>query len=287
MQDVPIPVEGGEFNVWHRAAGSGESTIVLVHGLSGTSRWWVRVVDRLPPGPGLIALDLRGRGGSVSAPPPFDLATMADDIALAMSHLGVDRAVVSGYSMGAWIAALVGQRHPERVERLILLDGGLPIPFDPAADPDDVIDAVVGPSLARLDMEFETREAFLDYWRAHPALERHWEDGMIAALDYELGPAGRHFKVSANREAIRVSARQITVDPATNAAAARTGVRTHLIVVERGTADQPGGMIPVAVAEEAAAGNPLLTMEYLPGVNHYTLVLGSGVQAVASALTRR
>jgi hypothetical protein len=61
-------------------------------------------------------------------------------------------------------------------------------------------------------------------------------------------------------------------------------VPSHLIVVERGTADQLGGMIPRKAAEAAANANPQLTMEYLPGLNHYTLVLGSGAPLVAAAI---
>ena len=43
-------------------------------------------------------------------------------------------------------------------------------------------------------------------------------------------------------------------------------------------------MIPRSTAEDAAAANPNLTMEYLEGLNHYTLMLGAGADAVASAV---
>ena len=52
-------------------------------------------------------------------------------------------------------------------------------------------------------------------------------------------------------EAIRVNAREITVDEEVNEAAANVEVPTHVIVVERGTMDQPGGMIPLDVARSA------------------------------------
>jgi lipase len=284
MQDVSIAVPGGEVNVWHREAGAGSPTAVLIHGLTGTSRWWARVIDLLPRGMGLIAIDARGRGLSVDAPPPYDLATIADDVSRAIDQLGVDRAIVVGYSMGAWIAAMFDERHPDRVVRVVLVDGGLPMPA-PSGDPDEFIEAVVGPSLARLDLDFATEESFFDYWRAHPALERHWDDSMRPALVSELVEAGSGHRVKINPEAIREAARQITVDPVTNRAGERVTSPTHLIVVERGTADQEGGMIPLDRAEAAVAANPALTMEYLVGVNHYTLLLGDGAPAVASAIS--
>ena len=284
MRDIPVEVGDGRINVWHRLAGEGSETIVLIHGLSGTSRWWGRVIEHLPVELGVAAIDVRGRGGSLEAPPPFDLLSLSDDVARTLNHLEIDRAAIAGYSMGAWVAAIFAKRHRDRAERLVLVDGGLPIPSDPAADADDVIEAAVGPSLARLGMEFESEDAFFDYWRAHPALERHWDDTMKDLLSYELTPVDGVFRVLANPEAIRVGARQITVDPDTRAAAEDVAVSTHLIVVEKGTADQDGGMIPLDSARAVAEANPHVTMEYLEGLNHYTLVLGSGAPTVASAI---
>lgn len=284
MRDARVEIPGGSINVWARPAADGSSTAVLIHGLTGTSRWWAKVVEKLPEGLGVIALDVRGRGASAHAPPPYDMAGLAEDIVRCMEHFSIDSAVVAGYSMGAWIVAVLAERHPERVERLVLIDGGLALPNDPALDPDDIITAVVGPSLARLNLVFDDQEAFFDYWKAHPALERHWDDSMRPALGYELARTRDGYSVVASPEAITEAARQITVDPETRNAAATVGVPSHLIVVERGTADQEGGMIPLATARAAVATNPNMTMEYLVGLNHYTLILGSGAPAVASAV---
>jgi pimeloyl-ACP methyl ester carboxylesterase len=284
MRDVSIPVPGGHINAWHRPSQGGAESAVLVHGLSGNSRWWSSVIEHFPENVGLVALDVRGRGLSTDSPAPYDLSTVADDIARCLDHFGLERAVVAGYSMGAWAVALFGLHHTDRVERLVLVDGGFPMPREPEQDPKSFIDALVGPALRRLEIEFESEEAFFDHWRAHPALERHWDDSMKTGLAHELREENDHFRVRANPEAIAVTAREITVGEEANAAAAKLNVPTHLIVVERGTMDQPGGMIPLDVAKEAAQANRLLTMQFLPDVNHYTLILGKGAPAVASAI---
>lgn len=284
MEDVSIPVPGGHINAWHRPSQGDAETAVLVHGLSGNSRWWSSVIEHLPEDLGSIALDVRGRGSSTDSPPPYDLSTVADDIARCLDHFDLERAVVAGYSMGAWAVALFGLHHPERVERLVLIDGGLPIPRDPGQDPETFIDEMVGPSLRRLEIEFESDETFFDYWKAHPALERHWDDSMKAGLGHELLEERDHLRVRANPEAIEVTARELTAGEEANTAAARLEVPTHLIVVERGTTDRLGGMIPLDVAEEATRANRLLTMQFLPDVNHYTLILGEGASVVASAI---
>ncbi len=285
MEDVSVPVPNGEMNVWHRRAGDDSATAVLVHGLSGNSRWWTSVIDHLPEDMGVIALDVRGRGESVDAPAPYDLTTIADDIARAMDHFGVETAIVTGYSMGGWVVALFGIRHPQRIQRLLLVDGGLPIPRDDETDPEELIEAMVGPSLRRLETKFESEESFFETWKTHPAFESHWDDSMKVSLGHELVPDGDHFVVRSNPEAIRVGAKELVIGEEANTAAGQLAVPSHLIVVERGTMDQPGGMIPLDVAEQTAGSNPTLTMEYLPGMNHYTLLLGSGATAVASAIT--
>jgi len=284
MEDVTIPVERGDINVWHRPASGTAPTVVLIHGLSGTSRWWARVIDHLPTDLGIVSLDVRGRGKSHDSPPPFGLLTIAEDIERSLDHLEVDEAVVAGYSMGGWIAALFAAEQPERAARVLMVDGGFPIPNPPDVDPDDIIQTVVGPSLARLEIDFADEDSFFDYWKAHPALENHWDDGMRPALEFELiGSNGGH-RVRVNPEAIKVNAHEITVDPELSSAGERVTTPAHLIVVERGTADQPGGMISLQTAEKAVTDMPNLTMEYLPGVNHYTLVLGRGASAVAAAI---
>lgn len=284
MKDLSVEVPDGHINVWHRPAATGSPTAVLVHGLTGTSRWWTRVIEHLPPEIGLVVPDVRGRGASYGSPPPFDLPTLADDIVRSLDHLGVDQALVAGYSMGAWVAALCAQGHPDRVRRALLVDGGFRIPSHPNVDAETIIEAVVGPSLARLEVNYPDREAFFDLWKTHPAFEKHWEDAMKTALEYELVESEDGYRVRINPDSVRETARQITVDPDTNDAGAEVRVRTHLIVVERGTADQEGGMIPLQTAEKAAMEMPNLTMQYLPGVNHYTLLLGAGVPAVAGAI---
>lgn len=284
MEDVSLPVPGGVVNVWHRAATAGSGTVALVHGLSGNSRWWGRVIDHLHRDLGVVALDIRGRAGSADAPAPYDLTTISDDIARALDHFGIERATVAGYSMGGWVAALFGISHRERAERIVLVDGGFPLPRAPGADAEEIIEAIVGPSLRRLDLAFDDEESYFELWKSHPAFEQHWDDSMKPALGYELEQRGDGVEVRANAEAIRVGARELTVGVEANEAGSLLEVPSHLIVVERGTMDQPGGMIPLETAEMAAAANPHLSMEYLPDVNHYTLLLGKGAASVASAI---
>lgn len=104
--------------------------IVLVHGFASNLRvnWvgpgWVSTLTAA--GHRVIALDNRGHGGSEGPHDPAVYGTgthMAEDVRRLMDHLGIERADVMGYSMGAWITAHLALAHPERLRSAIF--GGL------------------------------------------------------------------------------------------------------------------------------------------------------------------
>lgn len=104
--------------------------IVLVHGFGSNSKVnWVSpgwVTTLTAAGYRVIAIDNRGHGASQGPHDPALYGTgthMAEDVRRLMDHLGIERADVMGYSMGAWITAHLALRHPERLRSAIF--GGL------------------------------------------------------------------------------------------------------------------------------------------------------------------
>ncbi len=104
--------------------------IVLVHGFASNARVnWVTtgwVATLIGAGYRVIALDNRGHGASEGPHDPAQYGTathMAEDVRRLMDHLGIERADVMGFSMGAWIAAHLALAHPERLRSVIF--GGL------------------------------------------------------------------------------------------------------------------------------------------------------------------
>lgn len=102
--------------------GSGEA-MVLVHGWAGNAWNWMSVFGPLSERQRVIALDLPGHGKS-GCPEGFNytMPELADFVAKVMDELKIGKATVVGSSMGGSIAAWTAIRHPERVERLILVD---------------------------------------------------------------------------------------------------------------------------------------------------------------------
>ena len=132
--------------------GEGEP-IVLVHGFASNKEvnWvvpgWVTTLTRA--GRRVIALDNRGHGASAKLYDPADYhsAIMAEDVRALLDHLGLPRADVMGYSMGARITAFLALAHPDRVRSAML--GGLGIHLvEGVGLPDTIADALEAPSLA-------------------------------------------------------------------------------------------------------------------------------------------
>jgi pimeloyl-ACP methyl ester carboxylesterase len=120
----------GPVEIAYLDEGEGEP-IVLVHGFASNKEvnWvapgWVAALTRA--GHRAIALDNRGHGESSKLydPADYDRAKMAEDVRALLDHLGIARADVMGYSMGARITANLALAHPKRLRSATF--GGLGI----------------------------------------------------------------------------------------------------------------------------------------------------------------
>lgn len=101
--------------------------LVLVHGMSGSARWWGKNVGALAQHFELHIVDLIGFGKSRGH--RFVLSEAASHLHTWMVRLGIERASLVGHSMGGFIAAEMAVHHPESVDRLVLVNAAA-LPFD-------------------------------------------------------------------------------------------------------------------------------------------------------------
>ncbi|CAN5799386.1 hypothetical protein BH23ACT2_BH23ACT2_20170 [soil metagenome] len=96
--------------------------VVLLHGWAVTADLnWFTAYPALAASHRVVAIDHRGHGRGIRPPGGVvRLSDCADDVAAVLDALGIERAVVAGYSMGGAVAQLVWRRHPERVIGLVL-----------------------------------------------------------------------------------------------------------------------------------------------------------------------
>jgi pimeloyl-ACP methyl ester carboxylesterase len=282
--DVPA---GGALNVACAGPPPGDAAAVVlaVHGVTASHMAW-RTVARLLAGSGvcLIAPDLRGRGRSSTLPGPYGLGAHVDDLTAVLDHLGVQRAVVVGHSMGAHVAARLSSEHPQRTAGLLLLDGGLPrlAPLQEAdGDPDGA-----DPTPGRLEGACASADDYLAGWRAHPAFAQAWDDDVDAYARYDMALDGRAARCVVREEAVTADAFDLLFDGVTRTALTRVRAPTRVLRAPRGALDDDCPVIAQEYLDAFAAAHPHLEVEHVPDTNHYTIVLGSspGPAKVASAI---
>ncbi len=106
--------------------------VVLLHAFPVDSTLWAaQRVDLAAQGYRVITPDLPGFGGSAPSSESPSLDVMADEVAGLLDHLGLDRVIVGGLSMGGYVTMALLRRHPERLAGIILAD--TKAPADPPA----------------------------------------------------------------------------------------------------------------------------------------------------------
>ncbi len=112
----------GEQIVWHGGTGP---LLVLLHGAGDQAGTWHKVAPELKRHFQLMIPDLAGHGESDPPAGPLSLGTLLTALEQVLDAIPWRDAplALAGNSLGAWMALLYAQKHPERVTRLVLIDG--------------------------------------------------------------------------------------------------------------------------------------------------------------------
>lgn len=94
--------------------------VVLLHGLGGDRQFWANEIADLSRDWRVIAVDLRGSGGTPTTPGGHSISDLADDVFAVLDESGVGAAAVVGFSMGGLVAQSMAVRQPHRVNRIVL-----------------------------------------------------------------------------------------------------------------------------------------------------------------------
>lgn len=285
-EELDVALPGGTLRVlrW----GHGGQAALAVHGITASAMSWQAVARAMPADWSLFAVDLRGRGHSAGLPGPYGFDRHVADLVTAAGELGLDRPVLAGHSLGAYVTLLATADHPDRFGGLLLVDGGLPLPVPDGIDLGAVLEASLGPAMARLRQTFPSVTAYFDFWRAHPALKDAWNPDIEDYLRYDLtGPAGA-LRSRVVEEAVRTDGHEL-LDGTERFAAALHGLPwpATLLTAPAGLFGEPPGMQSPELCAAWLPRAPLLLVEEVPGCNHYTLTLDPAHAAtVANRITR-
>ena len=120
LRHVAVPLTaGGGVRTRVLRAGSGPD-LVLLHGTGGHLEAYARDIAGLAEHFRVTAYDMVGHGWSDLPDVPYTVDVLSDHLVGLLDVLGIDRAHLSGESLGGWVAAWTAAHHPERVARLVL-----------------------------------------------------------------------------------------------------------------------------------------------------------------------
>jgi pimeloyl-ACP methyl ester carboxylesterase len=116
-----VELSGGD--LFYRDQGDREDpVVVLLHGFSGSQRWWDRVTpDLVRRGLRVIRFDLLGHGASEKPRDGYAPDEQARRVAGALAKLRVRRATIVGHSMGGTVASALAQERPRLVRRIAVI----------------------------------------------------------------------------------------------------------------------------------------------------------------------
>jgi len=124
-----IEVDGAQV-VYTVEGREGGPAVLLVHPWAGSLRVWDAVAPALAAEHRVVRVDLPGHGASDKPDVSYDIPRGARAVVAVLDALGIGRASLVGNSLGGGVALAVIGAHPERVDRLVLIDalGGGPVP---------------------------------------------------------------------------------------------------------------------------------------------------------------
>ncbi len=157
--------------------------ILCVHGITANCRCWDVLASALVPQYRVFAMDLRGRGQSEKPATGYALEYHMRDINCLLDDMGVDRAVIMGHSLGAFIALAFGAEYAHRVDRLILVDGG----GDLSREQLDNVFVGIKPALDRLGQVFPSEEDYLKKMGEAPYI-KPWSSAIETYYRTEIEP---------------------------------------------------------------------------------------------------
>lgn len=119
MQSGYATVNG--LDMYYEIHGTGQPLVLLHGAFSAIGTSFGKLLPLLAKTRQVIAFELQAHGRTADSDRPLTLEAMAEDVADALHQLGIERADVLGYSMGAGVALHFAIRHPERLRKLVLI----------------------------------------------------------------------------------------------------------------------------------------------------------------------
>lgn len=251
----------------HLALWEGQGApVVCIHGLTANCRCWDTTARQLFPRFRIVAPDLRGRGRSGRPPSGYSVAHHVADLKRVMDHLGLAKAVIMGHSLGATITLAFAARHPERVSRAVLWDGGGRLS---EAEFQRVMKGIQ-PALQRLGQVYPDTDAYLQARRQTPFLQP-WSLALETYFRYEIETVSDGVRSNIQRAHILEEIQQLGE---LDAAALYPRIRCPILILRavEGLLAPDDILLPEGAVAQMQRRMPQARRVDLQGANHYSVL---------------
>ena len=253
---------GIQLAVWE---GKGKK-VLCVHGLTANCRCWDLIASFLSPQHKIMAMDLRGRGLSDSPSSGYSVENHCKDILALLDDQGLERPVLMGHSLGAYISLAFAAKHPRRVDRLILIDSGGKIPDARM----DKFFASIKPSLDRLGKIFPDFESYLAPLKQAPFL-KPWSSLFETYFRYEVEEVNGGVRSRIRREHIDEESTNLRKIDASQFYS-KVVAPTLILRATKWLSAEDDLLLPQEVAEQMVREIPNARNVDVEGTNHYSIV---------------
>jgi lipase len=169
--------------VWNES--DKKTTLLLVHDLEANAKmfnlWGNYLASRYQYK--VISIDLRGRGESIKQG-PYSFDSYIKDIEVILKSLKIKKVIFVGSTFGAMLGLYYSVKHPGRIAKLVLVDGGAPLAPEPGK--------LTTSTTAHANGSYPSLDDYWQYWKNNPAINTVWgndvEDYLKANI--EILPGG-------------------------------------------------------------------------------------------------
>ncbi len=240
--------------------------ILCVHGITANCRSWDMVANSLAPDFHVMAMDLRGRGMSDKPDTGYSLAYHIRDMVALMDDLGIDQIIPMGHSLGAFISLAFAAEHPERVDRLILVDGA----GDLSQEQFDQVFVGIKPAFDRLTQVFDSQEDYMAKMKSAPYLHP-WNNTIDTYYHHEIEKTADGAKTNINIEHITEEAANVR-EVKCRTYYPKVKANTLILKATEGLMSTDDLLLPEDVIDVMMKEIPSAIRFDVTGTNHYGIV---------------
>jgi pimeloyl-ACP methyl ester carboxylesterase len=245
--------------------------IIFVHGLTANAFCFQAFADDLSRDHRVFAYDLRGRGDSDKPETGYSIPIHSADLAELIDEWNLDRPIIAGHSLGAFIALYFAVHYPERLSKLILIDAGASVAWKTIEEQPVWLTT----SINRLGSSVASFEEYKHRLEAAPFLGPYWNSYVDFYFEHDVFTGNDGSVVSkAFREGIIEDGNYIFYEYNPEKLWSDVTVPTLLLRAGQGLFTNHDQLLSVEAAEAIQHGINNCHYVNFPKLNHYTILFG-------------